>query len=323
MAELGYVPSERRPGPKPHARAQSVSKNVALLKFSYRRGNTPGLEELLRGVSEAARRHNITLTLYDLPHADDIPRKIVDHPTSGVLLHGAAPTEQIHKMLHHIPTVWLMGNRVRPEWGDQVMPDTAQIGRLAAQYLVSRGHKNVAFLNLDWGHWPFRHYGMAFMGMAEELGVSGRIVRLPGLPRHTGFHFEPDEIQTLADTFAAINPRPTGIFYADDIQAALLQPALIQRGVKFGPEGAGGVEAVSCNKEEPFLMGLFPRPASIDIRVESIGRKGLDQLLWRASHPEFPDRIVTLIEPRLVAPDGKVVEFQDAAPTPASQNGDH
>ena len=38
----------------------------------------------------------------------------------------------------------------------------------------------------------------------------------------------------------------------------MLQPALQKAGVEIG---AGHVELISCNNEEPYLVGLFPRPA--------------------------------------------------------------
>lgn len=307
MAELGYVPSDRRPGPKPHARTNPPAQNVAFLKFSFQKATTPGFEELLRGVSEAARKHNITLSLYDLPHADDIPRKILEHPIHGVLLHGARPSLEVRRAMGNIPTVWLMGNRVRPEWGDQVMPDANEIGHMAATYLLNRGHKHLAFLNLDRGHWPFRHYCQAFHATAEEAHAHAIQLYPPTIsPNDTRAHFEPESLSALADAFVALDPRPTGVFIADDFQAALIQPSLIQRGVRFGG-GGSGVEVISCNKEDPYLMGLSPRPATIDIRVESIGRKGFEHLLWRAAHQDFPDRIVTCIEPRLIGADGKPV----------------
>ena len=64
--------------------------------------------------------------------------------------------------------------------------------------------------------------------------------------------------------------------------------------------GAGEVEIISCNNETPYLMGLMPKPAAIDIRVESIGRRGVEQLIWRMQHPEVPERVITAIEPLVI-----------------------
>jgi LacI family transcriptional regulator len=306
MAELNYVPSDRRPGPKPHARQQTAIRHIALMKCSSRRGVTPGFEHLLRGVSEAARRNNLHLVLCDMASPEECPKRIAEQPVIGALLHGATPTAELQRLLKNTPTVWMMGNRMRPEFGDQVMQDCYQIGRLAASYLLERGHSRLAFLNLDTGHWPFRPVWQSFQAGAEES--SGEAVRLQS-PASDGTHvYERHSVAALADAFVKLSPRPTGLFIADDFQAALLQPALIERGVRFGRSGRGSgeVELISSNNEEAYLLGLYPRPATIDIRVESIGRKAVDLLLWRLGHSSFEDRIVTLVEPRLVSPESPV-----------------
>jgi LacI family transcriptional regulator len=298
MAELNYTPSDRRPGPKPHARQQNAIRNIALIKCGSRRGVTPGFEHLLRGVSEAARRNNLHLVLCDMVSPEDCPKRIAEQQVVGALLHGASPTPELQRLLKNTPTVWLMGNRRRPEFGDQVMQDCYQIGRVASSYLLNRGHTRLALLNLDPGHWPFRPVWQSFLGAAEEAGAEA--VRLQSPHSDGSFIFDRSSIGALADAFAKLSPRPTGLFIADDFQAALLQPALMERGVKFGKD-AGEVEVISSNNEEAYLLGLYPRPATIDIRVESIGRKAVDMLLWRLAHPSFEDRIVTLVEPKLVS----------------------
>ena len=40
----------------------------------------------------------------------------------------------------------------------------------------------------------------------------------------------------------------------------------------------------------------------IDIRTEAIGRRGVEQLLWRLEHPAVSERVVATVEPRLVLP---------------------
>jgi LacI family transcriptional regulator len=308
MAELGYVPSDRRPGPKPHQRNQAAATHVAFVKFSNRQVAAPGFETLLRGVSDSARRHNLALTIHDLPSADEFPRKIFDIPMAGMLVHGAMPTPEVRKALTNVPTVWLMGNSTRPDWGDQVMPDVFEIGRIAAKYLVDRGHTRLAFLNLEKSHWPFRLAWQAFATTADDLGASAIRVH-PPIERKPGAPYDRTAVDALAQAFNSLSPEATGVFIADDFQAAMVQPVLQEHGVRIG----NGIDVISCNNEDAYLMALHPRPASIDIRLESIGRRAIDQLLWRANHPTFDDRIVTTIEPRLVAPEEKRLPISEPA----------
>jgi DNA-binding LacI/PurR family transcriptional regulator len=302
MAELAYVPSERRPGPKSQSRLKSETKNIALLVFGASTGqSTPAFSGLLRGVSMGATENNLNLSFNYVPNPDQLPSRIIDQGIDGVLLHGARPGADAERRLRTIPAVWLMGNRRRPEWGDQVLPDSYEIGHLAAQYLLRAGHTELAFLNLDADSWPFRQYCLAFTAAAAEHNIKITAVeqtRQTSTDYWQSYHSS--EVDAIVSRFMNLSPRPTGVFVADDIQVAAIQPALQHAGLKLGP---GHTQIISCNNEKPYLMGLAPRPAVVDIRVESIGRRGVEQLIWRMSHPHVNDRIISGIGPVLIEQD--------------------
>lgn len=301
MQELNYTPSDRRPGPKPSFRSRTGVANIAFLVLGTSRSRaTPAFEFLLRGVSTGASRNDLNLIFNHLSDADHIPPRILDQRIDGVLLHGAMPGSELRDRLQRLPTVWLMGNRRRPDWGDQVLPDGFEIGEMAARYLMNRGHRNLAFLNLDAGHWLLRFYGRAFAAAASDADAEVQSLELERQLDPEGYWREhnPESVDTLIRQYLSMSPRPTGIFVADDMQVAMLQPALQKHGVELGP---GKVEIISCNNEEPYLVGLSPKPAVIDIRVESIGARGVDQLLWRLEHSDLHERIITAIEPFVIS----------------------
>lgn len=300
MAELSYTPSDRRPGPKPQSRHRATTGNIAFLVFgTTRRTATPGFTELLRGVSEGAGLKGLSLAFAHVADPDELPGRLIEG-VEGLLLHGLPPGPAVRDRLRRIPTVWLMGNRRRPEWGDQVMPDAYAIGDQAARYLMGRGHRRLAFLNLNPDHWPFRLYVHAFSSGCQDAGCSTDTLEEPHDAASDYWHpYSPQAVERLVKRYLALKNRPTGLFVADDIQVALIQPVLQKHGVELAP---GAVELIACNNEEPYLMGLSPRPAVIDIRIESIGRRGVEQLLWRMEHPNVAERICTTIEPVVVPP---------------------
>jgi DNA-binding LacI/PurR family transcriptional regulator len=192
-----------------------------------------------------------------------------------------------------------MGNRRRPEWGDQVMPDAYAVGELAAKHLVGLSHKNLAFLNLDAVHWPFRLGGHGFQSTAEDLGAKVQLVQYSSKEHASGYwqKHSTQAVAELVSRYLQLSPRPTGIFVADDMQVAMLQPALQAAGVEIGP---GKCSIISCNNERPYLVGLNPAPAEIDLRAAAVGRRGVEQLIWRLAHRDVHERIVSTIEPALV-----------------------
>jgi DNA-binding LacI/PurR family transcriptional regulator len=74
-----------------------------------------------------------------------------------------------------------------------------------------------------------------------------------------------------------------------------LYPLLTKRGTKPGKD----IHIISCNADQLFLTPLHPRPASIDIHPAEIGRRGVDQLLWRMENKDDAPSTI-LIRPRLV-----------------------
>ena len=304
MQTLGYTPSENRPGPKPQARSRRSAQEIAFFVLGTSRSRaTPAFQDLLRGVSMAATSHDLNLIFHHVADPTRIAPRTLEQ-LDGILLHGATPPGEVRERLRRLPTVWLMGNVRRPDWGDQVLPDGYQVGELAAKFLLDRGHQRLAFLNLDAGHRSLRLYGHAFGAAAQDAGAHVERLEQPSEVSGEYWHdHSPEAIDRLVQRYLALSPRPTGIFVADDMQVATLQPALQKQGVQIGPGGGGGVEIISCNNEQPYLVGLSPRPAVIDIRVESIGRRGVEQLLWRLDHSDVPERIITAIEPMVVTAD--------------------
>ncbi|HEV7300689.1 MAG TPA: LacI family DNA-binding transcriptional regulator [Tepidisphaeraceae bacterium] len=300
MAKLNYAPSERRPGPKPQRNGSGAMPTIGFLVFGTSEARaTPAFEGLLYGVSLAASQANLNLVFSHVPDPTRLPARIAEQGINGVLLHGAAPSQAICDRLSRLPTVWLMGNRHRPTFGDKVMPDSYVVGEVAARYLLKRGHRKLAFLNVNAGHWPFKVSAHAFNMTAAEGGGEVQVVER-AVSEESGAYWrthDPEVIRSVVQQYLALPDRPTGLFVADDMQAALLQPELQAQGVVIGP---GGVEVISCNDEQPYLAGLAPKPATIDIQVAAIGRKGVEQLVWRMANPDAPERITCMVEPSLV-----------------------
>jgi LacI family transcriptional regulator len=307
MKQLNYVPSDRRPGPKPMSRHRTQAVSIAFLVFGTSQSrSTPAFMDLLHGVFSGASSFDVNLQFAHVLDVQELPARITDHKIDGVLLHGLMPAQPVRDYLSKLPTVWLMGNRRRPDWGDQVMPDAYDIGASAAKYMLGRGHRAMAFLNLDKGFWPFQVMAHSYETVSGESEAS--FVKIE-LSRSDSQGYWPthsrESVQALVEKFLAEKKRPTGIMVADDMQAALIQPALQEAGIEIGP---GKTELISCNNEKPYLLTLKPRPAVVDIRVEAIGRRGVEQLLWRLEHRNVPERLITAIEPIVLDHDGNPVD---------------
>jgi len=321
MKQISFTPAVRRGG-----KGQSVrsgrSANISLLVFGTCGSQmTPAFEQLLHGVSAAASEHNLNMNFSFVSDPQHLPPSLVQRRVDGLLLHGERPGAAVESKLRTLPTVWLMANRQRPAWGDQVMPDNTSIGELAAGYLLKRGHRRLAYLSVQASSWALEVRSLSFCRHAREGGAQVSVLVAPLDPR--GDYWLSADLPSLADALVdrllQLDPRPTGLFIAEDRLVGVIDAALLRRGLRLGPDngrGTDGFDVISCNNERRYLIGLNPMPATIDIRAESIGRRGVEQLLWRMSRASVPERVRTMIEPVLVEP------VETASPRSGPSNGD-
>lgn len=64
------------------------------------------------------------------------------------------------------------------------------------------------------------------------------------------------------------------------------------------------LDMLGCNNDGLYLDPIFPRPASIDIRLDEVGRRAVEMLMQRIANPRDEARTEMLIRP-LVVPGGK------------------
>jgi LacI family transcriptional regulator len=115
-----------------------------------------------------------------------------------------------------------------------------------------------------------------------------------------------ENLESIADAIAKSDPRPDGLFVSRDAEAIGLYPMLVQHGIRPGTD----VQIISCNNEQSGLAMLSPRPATIDLGTEEIGRWAVTRLVNRITRPSEPP-IRMLTAPKLVVPP-------NGTPTPST-----
>lgn len=310
MRDVGYSPARTSARPRYVSRSSPRRANIHLFAFCPESWGkeVAGFQRLAAGASSVLRAEDAGLTIQfvsDVEEAKALGE--ANHSIDGILACGGH-VDGASELLADVPVVWLMSNMATRVRGDQVMSDSAGVCRIASKYLVDQGCDQLAFLSLLPGYPAFRQRAVDFASAAESLGVNAEVVELSPLPDwHHRVDLDPSESATLkeasdhlVDNLLKIRPRINGVFVASDAQAALLVPALQRRGVNTAL--GGDIPVISCDNERPYLMGLDPCPATIDLRVDSIGAFGAEKLLWRIAKDVPIARTCTTIEPGLVLP---------------------
>ncbi len=283
--------------------------NFGLLLFGMDDSLThlPVISEALHGVELAMAAEGMNLMLANVPNADRVPVFLAKNQVDGLILKSpllgdlrlcASPA--LVEAINRVPHVWLLG---RPDSGDGDMcgMDFDVGARIGMEYLHGRGHRRVGYLHPRLGQTRSEGLKRALSAHAQRLGLNLRYfektqsepVKWP-LPAVT----RPAEVMPLLDRWAALPEaeRPTAMVVSADSIAVQLYAALRQRGLKVGVD----LSVLSFNHEKPLVTGLVPALTTLDVRAEAIGRRAVQQLLWRIRNKN--DSIVTkiLVEPTFI-----------------------
>ncbi|HBF34735.1 TPA: hypothetical protein DDW35_09240 [Candidatus Sumerlaeota bacterium] len=306
MREVGYVPKPPalRRGRKRVEDTPLKHGVVALLVHGKDLPivmSSPIAGLVFHGVESALAERGLSMVQGSLS-ADRtlLPPMVTKGQVDGVVVwpHLNGLPDEIVEALRPYPVVYLMSGQEERLPGDRVRANNFRIGQMASQYLISKQHHSIAYLAPATFQINLWDRARGFHAFAQQAGAMAQDVYLDFLGGDDLLDLgtQGDEIieQNLIELFQS-QQKPTGLFVTCDALTAKMYPILKKMGIHLGSD----VEVVSCNHEISLLAGLDPLPASIDIRGESIGRRAVEQLIWRTKNPATDGFTVIEIEPQL------------------------
>jgi len=312
---LNYTRIRQKKTPDERVNGGAIVGNIAVIFFGMEDtlAQLPIVGAALQGIEGALSAHGRNLMLASIPKGDRVPPFLLEKRIEGLILkgpnQGLLPPQSECELLAHIyrwPHVWLMG-RLGNATGDHCNFDTEAAGRLVAEHLYGKGHRQVAFFSPKPGQNQFERLKFAFGNFATRMGCNVSLLEAEPsdklawpLPATTVQH----KVNELVDRWTALTPksRPTALFVPSDRTAVQLYSALERRGLRAGVD----VSVVSCNNEQSLLADLHPALTTLDVHAEFTGRRAVDQLLWRMAHPDESLSMQVLVEPTLVERDSVV-----------------
>jgi DNA-binding LacI/PurR family transcriptional regulator len=241
--------------PLGHARGQQLSDPffMAMLGFLADALTTRGYDLLLSRV---------------LPDRDDwLDSFIRAGRTDGVIIIGQSDQGAVlDRVAAHYRPMVVWGEQAAGDGPATVGADNEAGGRLAAQHLVERGRRRLAFFG-DVGVPEFaaRHAGF-LAGLPASLRGDVALVRSPLTPEAS--------LATAGDWFAAGN-RPDGIFAASDVVAMSLMAAAADHGLRVPQD-------LSIIGFDDIPLARLARPPLTTVRQDiEAGAQHLVDLLFR------------------------------------------
>ncbi|NQZ59458.1 MAG: LacI family DNA-binding transcriptional regulator [Lentisphaeraceae bacterium] len=299
IAKLNYnsMPSPHKRGRPSRAHKGIHTGQIAIVPLGFNEGllQIPVISKTISGMQKALQEQNIQMLITPINTPQSIPDILDKRSIDGIVLIGSLTEGDIQDHLKEIPTVMtyrMSHEAIENPWYDEVVPDNKTIGRIAAQQLLAKEHKNIAFIDSSGGHPEFQTRAKSFQEVLEKANVN---VTLLNSQCDLALSEAPDINRALTDELLdrllELSPRPTAIFIPSDMITAVINRKQRERGIN-----PGSFEIISCNNEKPFLEALYPRPNSIDIRAEEIGSQAVELLLWRLRNKDA-ERRVTIVAP--------------------------
>ena len=281
--KIGYEPgraSIRRGHRAKRHRASCRKMQVALIsQVKPSLLDTPVYSKVLRGIEDELGKLDYNFIIRNLPGEN--PEEKIPHKIDGAILFytpAMLHNKKLLKELRNMQCVIIMGEAGGNEFFDRVTYNNMNIGGLAAEFLLSKGHR--ILLYIGWKNdagtsFYSRHH--SFLSTVRKAGAKAFEVLADDLIDESGKIQLPNvkAIGAAIEKMKRLPEFPTAIFTCADIIAVGIYHTLKHHDIIPGKD----VEIVGVNNDSILLNHLSPRPASMDIHSEEIGRKAVERLL--------------------------------------------
>jgi DNA-binding LacI/PurR family transcriptional regulator len=282
IEELGYEKS---------AIASALAgKNTYTIGFLLPDINNPFFAEVARGAEDAAFERGYSVLICSTDHREEKERsylKTLRHKRMDglVIATGTTPRETLEELMDEGVRIVLMSREIPGTLIGSVMVDNYHGGQLAAEHLLSLGHRKIGLimepLSIGSAHDIFRGFQKAAEGTDAELFV----------PEETGFGIEAGA--RLAGEMLARHEM-TALFAANDELAVGVLQACRERGIRVP-------EDLSVVGFDNTILSRIVTPALTTVAqpIYELGRRTV-HLLMDGIENEIQPKNREVLEPRLI-----------------------
>ena len=242
---------------------------------------------MIRGISQFSNQHGYINTVITGQDEDEILLALTNISKSGqvdgYIVTYSKQDDPIIDYLYSEGLLYVVIGKAHRFANQTVYVDNDNVlaGQEAAEYLLAKGHTNIAYLGSD-GNLMFssdRRTGYQLALLNSGIAVNPEnIVELPFIPE--------ENLASLQALFQK-EDRPTAILVSDDLFAVALERVCIEMGIRI-PED---LSIISFNNSL-FARITSPSLTSIDINSVQLGIEAASQVI---NHIENPNLLATKI----------------------------
>lgn len=263
--ELDYLPDQNARNLKLGESKSKEKFTISVISARFENLNTdPFFQELFRSIEEEALLQDCTIS--GVYNAQDLFKDSnLISKKSGIILLGRCSNELLTKLTKQYKFIVSVGRNTTNYAVDEVICDGLAAAEEAMQYLISMGHKKIAYVG-DCS------YEIRYLGYCQSLMNH----RLP-----LDYNYVIPTNQTLEEGYLAMQRilemkcRPEAIFCANDITAIGLLSAYHDTGIKNYIPSIISIDNIKAAQETTPLL------STVDIPKNDMGRLAVTILLHR------------------------------------------
>ncbi len=298
---IDYSELVKKRSKKPRSALKTKTVAVLILSNDIFHNYASNFIQLINSIERHLHEQNINMLFVQTSSVSDLPEEIRTGIIDGLVLSGFHPSDEILERIKHIPSVWISSHYSAE--GSSVVSGNDLIGEIAARYLIERGHKHLCFINAFGDHPGMIQRANFFKLYAHNNNIDNVdiLINRNGTAHYSDIVELKKVLAKLIDDMLNLPSRPTGLFVPHDIQVALLYDLLYAKGVSPGRE----IDVIGCDNDRLALAGLYPKPATIDILPDIIGKRAVQELIWKMENPSYHkfEDICVAVKPKLVMPE--------------------
>jgi DNA-binding LacI/PurR family transcriptional regulator len=277
---LGFIPKAEA-----RARALRLNGRIGVISPFF---TAPSFVQRLRGLAGELSNKNYDLVIYTVDTLDRLQGYLSSLPLTGnldglVILSLPVADVDVNRLLeHNIPTVLI--EFPHPKL-NSVEIDDVDGGKMAAEYLIAKGHRRIAFLgDTDLPEYAIHPVSLRLVGFRRALQEAG--IALPDeFVRLAPYTMEQTR-QMAIELLNTSNP-PTAVFAATDFQALGVIKVARQLGVKVP-------EHLAVIGFDDLDMAEYADLTTIHQHLDESGRLAIEILLTHIADATRPVQHINL-----------------------------
>lgn len=283
MEQLGYEPSAQNSGQE----AASHTIGIILPPSPKESFENAFHLEVIRGISQFCNQHGYINTIITGQDEEEILLALTNVAKSGqidgYIVTYSKQNNPIIDYLYNEGLLYVVIGKAQRFANQTVYVDNDNVlaGQEATEYLISKGHTNIAYLGSESNLMFSADRKAGYQRALLDSGIAvnpDNIIELP---------FLPEENTAAVLELLGREKRPTAILVSDDIFAVALERACIEIGISIPKD----LSIISFNNSL-FARITSPQLTSIDTNSTQLGIEAASQVI---NHIENPNLLATKI----------------------------